>query len=55
MDKLCDDSGRVLIEDVYRLLKHEYNIDRISTGKAIIKLYQEGKITPCEYYYIRST
>lgn len=53
IDRFCDDSGKILIEDVYRILKKEYGIDRVSAGKAIIKLYKEGKIAPLEYYYVR--
>ncbi|RJS82553.1 hypothetical protein DRO47_00785 [Candidatus Bathyarchaeota archaeon] len=53
IDKFCDDSGKILIEDVYRILKKEYGIDRVSAGKAIVKLYEEGKVAPSEYYYVR--
>ncbi len=53
MDKSSSDSGRILIEDVYRLLKQEYNIDRVSAGKAIIELCKSGEIASYEYYYLR--
>ena len=53
IDKFCDDSGKILIEDIYRILKKEYGIDRVSAGKAMVKLYRDGKISPFEYYYVR--
>ena len=53
MDRLGDKSGKILIEDVYRLLKQEYNIDRLSAGKAVVELCKRGKIASFEYYYLR--
>ena len=53
IDRFCDDSGKILIEDVYHILKKEYGIDRVSAGKAMVKLYRERKVAPSEYYYVR--
>ena len=53
MDRFGDKSGKILIEDVYRLLKQEYNIDRLSAGKAVVELCKRGEIASFEYYYLR--
>jgi len=53
MDEHGDESGKILIEEVYRLLKQEHDIDRVAAGKAIIDLSKRGKIAPCEYYSLR--
>ncbi|HDM88831.1 MAG TPA: hypothetical protein ENG65_02425 [Candidatus Bathyarchaeota archaeon] len=55
IDEFSDETGKIAIEDIYRILKQRYNIDRISAGKAIVRLYGKGKIAPIEYYYLRRT
>jgi Mg2+/Co2+ transporter CorC len=53
MDEYGDASGKILIEDIYRLLNQKHDIDRVSAGKAIIELSKRGKIDSCEYYYLK--
>ena len=48
-----DEQGRILIEDLYRVLRREHAINRILAGKMLVKLYQEGRIQPVQYYYVR--
>ncbi len=53
MDEYGDESGKMLIEDIYRLLKREYDIDRVSAGKIVIELCKVGKISSVDYYHLR--
>jgi len=52
---IIEESEAILIEDLYRLLKQKYGINRVEAGKCLIKLCGEGKISSHQYYYVKRT
>lgn len=53
MDKISDDSGLVPIEELYRKLSQEYNINRVEAGMVLIELHKLGRIHSPRYYHLK--
>ena len=55
IDKYSDESGMILVEDLYRHLEQRHGVDRVSAGKFIVELCREGKVYSPKYYYVKRT